>query len=412
MQASGKMSDLAFYIRQARKAVSIGIVFGFASVQSPYALAQNVDCNRLQQQIASLPEGADPALASRYRDAARTQEIELQRATAQASSMGCGRRQFLFFGDAPPPQCKDLETRIVKMQSNLDQLQAQADHANQGNSQQRRELMERYQTVCLGRPASQNANGNSIFDSIFGNGSNQRPTPQNNVDGQPLDAPVTDNGQFSNGVTKAICVRTCDGGFFPVSYNYTPDKNDRLIELCHAQCPNSEVLLFTYPEGQEVDKAIGIDGRPYTTLANAGRFKTKYDPACGCKRQDQSWVEALANAERVLAGDAGTTGDFIVSPQKAIEMSKPIIPTAKPTPAPKGKPPAKGAKAVADVPVVDPGTPAQQGAEPALIVPDANGPSAGSFTAPKTIGLGQGKSEEEVDASGVKRNVRIIGPQL
>jgi hypothetical protein len=47
-----------------------------------------------------------------------------------------------------------------------------------------------------------------------------------------------------------------------------------------------------------------------------------------------------------------------------------------------------------------------------VIVPEGNGPSAGSFVAPKSIGLGQGKSEEEVDAQGVKRRVRIIAPTL
>lgn len=374
------------------------------------AFAQNIDCNRLQQQIASLPEGADPALAKRYADAARNQEVELERATAQANSMGCGRRQFLFFGDAPPPQCKELETRIKKMQLNLDQLQGQADRANQGNSQQRRDLMERYQTVCLGRPATQNANG-GLFDSLFGNGQNQRQPPQIGEDGLPI-SPSPSDGQINNGVVKAVCVRTCDGGFFPVSYNYSPDKNDRLTELCRAQCPNTEVLLFTYSEGQEIDKATAIDGRPYTTLANAGRFKTKYEPNCGCKRPDQTWVEALANAERVLAGGAGTTGDFIVSPQKAIEMSKPILPNAKTPAPPKGKAAAKGATSLPNPPAVNPGTPAQQGAEPLLVVPEGNGPSAGSFNAPKTIGLGQGKSEDEVDENGVKRRVRIIAPTL
>jgi Protein of unknown function (DUF2865) len=393
-----------------RRFVTAVIGLAFACLDTGYVWAQIIDCNRLQQQIASLPEGADPTMVQRYREATRKQENELERATAQANSMGCGRRQFLFFGDAPPPQCKDLDNRIKNMQVNLDQLQGQLDRASQGNSDQRRALMDRYQTQCLGRAPSRNSGG-SIFDTLFGNGPNRSTVPQNNIDIQQgdLPPPITDE-PINNGVIKAICVRTCDGGFFPVSYHYTPDKNDRLIDLCRAQCPNTEVLVFTYAEGQEIDKATGIDGRPYTTLANAGRFKTKYEPSCGCKKPDQSWVDALANAEKVLSGGTGTTGDFIVSPQKALEMSKPIIPSAKP--AAKGKTPAKDAKGAPDVPVVDPGTPAQQGAEPTLIVPEGNGPSAGTFNAPKTIGLDQGKKEDEINADGTKRRVRIIAPTL
>ncbi|MDB5642112.1 MAG: hypothetical protein JWN07_1429, partial [Hyphomicrobiales bacterium] len=80
------------------------LIAGMGSSQGD-ALAQAIDCNRLAQQISGLgmPGAAtDPARAQQFRDAASRQQSELDRTAAYAASIGCNRRQFLFFGDAPP----------------------------------------------------------------------------------------------------------------------------------------------------------------------------------------------------------------------------------------------------------------------------------------------------------------------
>ena len=364
-----------------------------------HAFAQAVDCNRLQQQIATLPSASDPSAAARYRASIQTQQIELDRSVAQSRAMGCGRRQILIFGDAPPPQCGPLDTRIQRLQLGLDQLQGQLDRADQGNDAQRRDLMARYQSACVNRAAAP-AQSKNLFDVLFGNNTTPRGSLDNNRDNLPAEGEIAiGNSGNTPGTTKAVCVRTCDGGFFPVSYNASPDKADRLTELCHAQCPNTETIVFFNSDGAEIDKATGVDGRPYTTLANAGRFKTKFDATCTCKRPEQSWVDALSNAERLMSTDGRS--DLIVSPERAAEMSKPKA--LAPAKTQKGKTvPEKPAALSADI----------TGAEPVPVVPEAGGPAIGSIPRAKVIGTDQGTMQDEVDGEGVKRRVRIIAPTL
>ena len=87
------------------------------------AQAQPVDCGRLQALIASAGRG-DPSASARYVAALTRQQAELDRTTAYGRSIGCGNRQFLFFGDAPPPQCGAIDAQVVRMRANVAQLQA------------------------------------------------------------------------------------------------------------------------------------------------------------------------------------------------------------------------------------------------------------------------------------------------
>ena len=347
---------------------------------------QGIDCSRLQAQIASMGTG-DPTLAARYGDAARKQQYELERTQTYAQSIGCSNRQFLFFGSAPPPQCGGLEAQIQRMKGNLATLQGQVRNAADGG---RSELIGRYNAACRGGGQRQQG---GVLDSLFGGDRNQQ---------QPLDdfPPVDDTPR---GGSKAVCVRTCDGGFFPVSYSARNTGLGSLEELCHALCPNAETRLFTYSPTGEIEQAVGADGSTYKSMPNALKYRTKFDPTCTCKPANKSWVQALADAETLLGR---TKSDIIVTPERAEEMSR-----------------AKGAS-TAKIPAVKP--PAAKGPEndPAIAQeaaanaqsPTASNASAGIATnanrAPKTYGLKDGQMREDTTADGVKRKVRVIGPTL
>ena len=155
------------------------------------------------------------------------------------------------------------------------------------------------------------------------------------------DMPPPDDGGPRRG-SKAVCVRTCDGFFFPVSYNAFGQSPDRLADLCRAQCPNVETEVFTYSPSRDITEAVSINGTPYSSLANALRYRRTFDPACTCRPPDKSWAETLAPAERLMS--SGGRRDVIVTPEKAEEMSRPRQPPpargpASPAPAgPSGEP--------------------------------------------------------------------------
>ena len=387
--------------RSGYGSVRSGVVAAFFSLASTAALAQGISCSRLQAEITSLH--GDPAQTQRFLAAAQRQQRDLDRTASYAHAIGCDNRQFLFFGSPPPPQCAQLNPQIQRLQANLRQLQLQASAAS-GESQ-RRDLTAQYNSSCRGGTQASLQGPRSFFEQLFGGGAApSRPTetvPINpEVNSQPAD-------QSARGGSKAVCVRTCDGGFFPVSFTASRSKFDELQAQCTALCPNAETTLFTYPTTGVIDQAVSPDGKPYSSLPNADLFKTHYDPACTCRPPHQSWAQALAGAERTF-GDRRS--DIIVTPEKSEQMAQP---TASPSPLAHGKA-GKGksaAKTDSQGQTADDATAADiansaaaptEGQESADI-------GAGAAVKGKTYGEHDGRVVEEAGPDGVKRRVRIVG---
>jgi Protein of unknown function (DUF2865) len=209
-----------------------------------------------------------------------------------------------------------------------------------------------------------------------------------------------------------ICVRTCDGAFFPVSYFGADSRADTLEEVCRSLCPNAVVALYSFPFGGTVDEAVSSTGEPYSHLPNANKFALSYEPTCSCRAPGQSWAEALAAAE---AKYGRHSRDLLVSVEAAERMSRPVqdprAKSAPPDPAqPRAEPP------VAPPPGLDiNGVDTSLSAAAAAIsressgIRDEDGQSATSF------GLKQGRTVEETAADGSVRRVRVLpstfGPQ-
>lgn len=271
--------------------------------------SQPVDCNALRAAIAATPVQTD----QRAVVAAQRQRAELQRTAAYAEQLGCNRRQFLFFGSPPPPQCGQIEARMATMRGNLDRLMNAVDRG----SAQRNNLVARFNQLCTRQAAAPR----NMFDQLFGGG--------NPEDLQTDDfLPPEETGPRRG--SKAVCVRTCDGYFFPVSYTATGQSPDRLFDICRAQCPNAETQVFTYSPSRDITDAVSISGQPYTSLANALKYRRTFDATCTCRPPGKGWAETLAPAERLISN---SRRDLIVTPEKAEELSRPRQPAPPRAPA-------------------------------------------------------------------------------
>src|SRR5271166_4099180 len=116
------------------------------------------------------------------------------------------------------------------------------------------------------------------------------------------------------GSSSAVCVRSCDGGFFPVPY---VGDRDSLAKICQALCPNADTQLYSMPLGGTIEEAASTTGSRYGDLANAGKFEQALDMNCSCRRQGQGWAEALADAEKRAQHHAG---DIMVTPEISDKM--------------------------------------------------------------------------------------------
>jgi hypothetical protein len=84
----------------------------------------------------------------------------------------------------------------------------------------------------------------------------------------------------------AYCVRTCDGRYFPAP---ALDNKSR-AEGCRNLCPSSETRLFI---GGSIDSASSKDGKPYSALANAFRYRKELVAGCTCNGKDTAGLASI-----------------------------------------------------------------------------------------------------------------------
>ncbi|CAN0103026.1 unnamed protein product [Phaeothamnion confervicola] len=79
----------------------------------------------------------------------------------------------------------------------------------------------------------------------------------------------------STGPSKAFCVRTCDGHFFPVQGT----AGISAAASCRSFCPASETKVFG---GSNIDTATANDGGRYADLPNAFLYRKAMVASCTC----------------------------------------------------------------------------------------------------------------------------------
>ena len=83
-----------------------------------------------------------------------------------------------------------------------------------------------------------------------------------------------------SGGSQAYCVRTCDGRYFPL----TASDNASRAASCNSFCPASETKVFY---GSSIDNAAADNGKPYSELPNAFRYRNEIVSGCTCNGKDQ-----------------------------------------------------------------------------------------------------------------------------
>ncbi len=78
---------------------------------------------------------------------------------------------------------------------------------------------------------------------------------------------------------QAFCVRGCDGRYFPLPVS----DNASRAQSCNSFCPASETKLVY---GSSIDDAETDDGKPYSELPNAFRYRNEIVAGCTCNGKD------------------------------------------------------------------------------------------------------------------------------
>lgn len=297
--------------------IAATVMAALFSLSAAVAQSANPACQRLETQLATLNQGnADPARADQIRrteDMVNRQQLEVDRLVAQSRRIGCQSSGFFSIFSNPPPQCGALNHQIDQQRLGLERMRNQLEQLNGGTTEraaQRQALL-----IALGnngcgpqyRSAAIAGQQGGFFDRLFGG----------NNSGGIFSSPQEPMG----GTFRTVCVRTCDGFYFPISYSTSSDRFREDEQACQRMCPAAEVALYTYHNpGEEMTQAVSLNGRLYTELPTAFQYRKALDSACSCRRPGESWAQTLKS---VGPDDTVIPGDVVVTEQHAKQLSQP-----------------------------------------------------------------------------------------
>ena len=243
-------------------------------------------CTRLEAQLAAF-ERSGP-------DQARTEQIKKYETAAASNSrrsstasMHRPRRRaaraadFFSIFSNQSASCGPLNGQIQQMKGNLDRINGDlarlqgSDPAPEREGQRRALLGALAQNDCgpqYRQAAAQPPQRGGLFESLFGAGSVVGNTT---VQGE--------NTPAGSGY-RTVCVRMCDGYYYPISYSAGPSKFPDDEKTCQASCPAAEAQLFTHRNpGEDINQAVSQGGQLYTAIPNAFKYRQSFDNACTCK---------------------------------------------------------------------------------------------------------------------------------
>jgi Protein of unknown function (DUF2865) len=101
---------------------------------------------------------------------------------------------------------------------------------------------------------------------------------------------------------RTLCVRLCDGFYFPISYSTRRERFSADAKQCEQKCPTGARLFLHRNPGEDVDAMVDLQGRPYRSLPTALLYQTKYVADCTCR--GNPWDEVALARHRAYAETA------------------------------------------------------------------------------------------------------------
>ncbi len=271
--------------------------------------SKNPICLRLEQQLVhegargSQSQNLIPMVDAEMRQV----DQDRRQAAAELERRNC-YETFLFVKSLRNTrQCVDLSRRLEAAKRRLDDLDIQRRElvASAGQSYQDEIIRELARNNCgeaYERQARQRDSG------PFSNFWNEEST------GGP--GGLGTYGNLGYATYRTVCVRLCDGFYFPVSFSTLPNHFPRDAEVCKARCAAPTELYYYQNPGGSVEQMLGLNqSTPYTELNTAFRYRKEFVPGCSCK-QAEYVPEAGAPASD---GSPPTHGEAPAAPEQRAE---------------------------------------------------------------------------------------------
>ncbi len=311
----------------------------------PLAAQQRSDdratrCQDLERQLVSDWQRSNSPQEAVARLDQQLDELQRNRRAAEveADRRNCYEDMFLFGRSLRrTPNCIKLDGDIEDFRRNISTLRQQRDAmTNSANRRGRHEdlVAELARNGCgenYAREYELRRRSTSFFslwedeDSSFDRGYANAP---------PGGVP---NLPFAS--YRTMCVRMCDGFYFPISFSTLGSHFSEDELKCKSQCAAPAELYVYKNPGEEVEQMVSITGEPYNNLKNAWRNRKQYIKGCSCKPEEYSLHEIQLSEQELgklaKAGAPRSAPAAAAAPAPANAGAQPGGATDAPRPGPR-----------------------------------------------------------------------------
>lgn len=264
--------------------------------------AQTAACLQLVNELAALDSGGGfSATSGKYREydrAVREQRAQIAKTESASRRNGCVLAGLFKIG-----VCGRIKKSLDQMYENLRQLElTRANYAPTGgrNSARRTAILREIQrNGCQyeGRSRDfavqrQPSRPRSLLEQIFGVRTYREDGYRSRNDYDP------DTGLASRyGTFRTLCVRSCDGYYFPISFSTVAERFSQDEQTCQSMCPGAEVELYFHrmPSQDSEDMISYRTDMPYTDLPAAFNYRKSFDPQCSCRTAGSDITELTSD---------------------------------------------------------------------------------------------------------------------
>ncbi|MBY5459971.1 DUF2865 domain-containing protein [Rhizobium beringeri] len=279
-------------MKRRNLSLALALLLAFAA---PAAAQSSAVCEDLRGRLADLPRSIGNGIgpeARQYSSAMAEQNLELRKVRNELRSNDCTSGSMVVIGGENADYCAELSQAEARMIDNIRYLQDRRNElAGQtgADDDARRELVAALdRNGCNSEnfyaPSDRSANEPAPSveeqamrtDTFIPLGGGEEIDPRYGVPRAEMLSPVS-----------TMCVRSCDGGFFPISSNTTSVDFGRDAQTCAKMCPGIETELF-YREvtSTEASNMISVaTGTPYSAMKNAFAYKNRTPgekSSCAC----------------------------------------------------------------------------------------------------------------------------------
>jgi hypothetical protein len=249
---------------------------------APVSAKNGAVCDDLRGQLANVSETVSTRHdARRYTSAIVDQNLQLRQMENQFGARGCSTSGAAIVNAEDAAACDQMQSALDRMQENLRFLTARQDEIrNTGGSDD--VLRDQLQAALSENGCDEPLSADT---ETIGNHEEPPATPQQQAMRRDTFYPPTDNGEIAppiyggSGVPnlQTVCVRTCDGGFFPMTANATPLNFQHDAETCARMCPGVPTeLYFRYlPDQESAEMVSASTGAPYSEMPFAFAYRKR-----------------------------------------------------------------------------------------------------------------------------------------